>query len=844
MLGSRCRCTWVDLTGAGPPPGLPTHSTVSVCCHVCRDAGWPSRASGATPYLMGVMGFVRARLWADARRGWRSWVALALVAGVAWGGAIATFGGARRTETAYNRFLEGTERFDVLLTNGSTPDIINRQFDFGQVVRLPQVQDAAPVSYYFPSGATQSGRRLAATDITPFAATDGRFGTELNHAEVLQGRLATAEDDVAVSFLAADQYDIDVGDELSLSLTGPGAFAPDAAPSSPTPFRVVGVVAVQGAFPPLSPSGSIPPLVLLSPAYARGHPDAAEVLAVRLRGGRDDVAAFTAELERMAGRTQVVTLVEEEQTSVVQRGLDVHATILRLFAAALASVALLVSGLAMSRLALADADDRHALHALGATRPMRLAAVTARALLIAVGTAAVAVASAGALSPLAPVGVARQAELRPGVELNAAVLGLGAATVAVAVLLVGVAAGWRSEGSTAANAMGAVHSSRPVSALARTGAPVVALVGVRNALERGRGRTAAPVRITIVGTALGVAIVAAMLTFTGSLARLFDRPPLYGWNWNLQVGSAFSPDLANAADELADNPSVTEVAVAGQARMQANSQPIDALGVDEVRGSIEPTVVDGRAPSRPDEILLGTQTMRDLDLAVGDTVEVAFGDRSRTLQVVGRGVMSEFAGAARLGEGASMTFDGLRALVPDAVRSLVLVRTGPGVDPEMLADELRGTYGTEGVYLPTKPSDLADLERVGGLPLVVAGLVGLMALAVLASTVSSSVRRRQRDIAVLKALGFVRGQVLSAVVWQSSTFALLAGLIGLPLGIATGRAAWTVFAERLGVPPRPSSPLLTTALLVPALLLLANLMALVPGRHAARARPAATLRVE
>ena len=206
--------------------------------------------------------------------------------------------------------------------------------------------------------------------------------------------------------------------------------------------------------------------------------------------------------------------------------------------------------------------------------------------------------------------------------------------------------------------------------------------------------------------------------------------------------------------------------------------------------------------------------------------------------------MSEFAGAARLGEGGAMTYDGLQALVPDIVRGLVLVRTGAGVDEAAFADELRATYGTDGVYLPAKPSDLADLERVGGLPVVTAGLVGLMALAVLASTVSSSVRRRRRDVAVLKALGFVRGQVLRTVAWESSTLALLAGLIGLPLGIAAGRAAWTVFATRLGVPPRPTTPFLAAALLLPTLLALANLTALLPARQAARTPPSTTLRTE
>jgi ABC-type lipoprotein release transport system permease subunit len=148
------------------------------------------------------------------------------------------------------------------------------------------------------------------------------------------------------------------------------------------------------------------------------------------------------------------------------------------------------------------------------------------------------------------------------------------------------------------------------------------------------------------------------------------------------------------------------------------------------------------------------------------------------------------------------------------------------------------------IYLPAKPSDLADLERVGGLPSVVAGLMGVMALATFVHTLVTSVRRRRRDLAVLKVLGFVRRQVLATVSWQSSALALAALLLGLPLGVAAGRWTWSLFARELGVPPEPATPVLAILLLVPCTFLLANVVAAVPGRLAARTRPATVLRTE
>ena len=99
-----------------------------------------------------------------------------------------------------------------------------------------------------------------------------------------------------------------------------------------------------------------------------------------------------------------------------------------------------------------------------------------------------------------------------------------------------------------------------------------------------------------------------------------------------------------------------------------------------------------------------------------------------------------------------------------------------------------------------KPNDLADLQRVGGIPFVVASLLALLAAATLAHTLVTSVRRRRRDLSILKTLGSVRTQLSRAVAWQASAFAVVALAVGLPLGIAAGRWVWAVFAGRLGVP--------------------------------------------
>jgi ABC-type lipoprotein release transport system permease subunit len=106
------------------------------------------------------------------------------------------------------------------------------------------------------------------------------------------------------------------------------------------------------------------------------------------------------------------------------------------------------------------------------------------------------------------------------------------------------------------------------------------------------------------------------------------------------------------------------------------------------------------------------------------------------------------------------------------------------------------------------------------------------------------VRRRRRELAILKTLGFVRSQVSATVAWQGSTLIGAALIVGIPLGIAAGRWSWTAFANQLGVAPDPVLHLSAVLLMIPAALLIGNAIAAVPGRSAARNNPAPTLHSE
>jgi ABC-type antimicrobial peptide transport system permease subunit len=123
-------------------------------------------------------------------------------------------------------------------------------------------------------------------------------------------------------------------------------------------------------------------------------------------------------------------------------------------------------------------------------------------------------------------------------------------------------------------------------------------------------------------------------------------------------------------------------------------------------------------------------------------------------------------------------------------------------------------------------------------------VLAVLAAVTLAHVLLTGVRRRRRDLAVLKTLGLTRGQLLRVVSCQASALAAVALLVGLPLGALAGQWSWAVFAGSAGVMRHADIPVALVLLAIPVALLLANLIAAGPGWAAARIRPTLILRSE
>ena len=381
----------------------------------------------------------------------------------------------------------------------------------------------------------------------------------------------------------------------------------------------------------------------------------------------------------------------------------------------------------------------------------------------------------------------------------------------------------------------------------RAGLPPSAAAGVRLATLPGRGRTAAPVRSAVLGTVFSVAALTIAIVFGASLDRLFSTPRLYGWNWDVEVGNAFAEDLRDVVVPiLTDSEWVGGFSTVAAAEVDVGGVRTPAYGIDTIEGSVAPPVVEGRLPERADEALVGGRTLRRIGAGVGDVVELEVAGITESVTVVGRGVLPVLGtfDAGGPGDGVVLTIDGVRALVPGAQENVFIVEYAAGVDPDAAYAGLTEEVETGAPALPEAPVEVADFGQVDNMPAVLSGLLALMGVASVAHALLTTVRRRRRDLAILKTLGFVGRQVRLTVAWQASTMMLIALVLGIPLGLAAGRWAWHLFATSLGIVPESSIPILAFVILVPAALLVANLIAAGPAWAAARTRPSVALRSE
>jgi hypothetical protein len=467
------------------------------------------------------------------------------------------------------------------------------------------------------------------------------------------------------------------------------------------------------------------------------------------------------------------------------------------------------------------------------------------------------VAAALVASRWMPIGVASYAEPSPGFNADWLILAPGGA---VAVLLVaGTAAVLTWSALTARRSRAVPRASAVVTAAAGAGLPVAALMGARFALEPGRGRAAVPVLPAVLGAVAGVLGVLAAFTFSAGVTDAASHPERFGITW--QVGAFYGADgqdFGNAAavsKAVAASPDVAGLLDTRIGGAQSEGVSIESFEYRAVDGKQVPTVLSaGTMPDSAATITLAPTTARQLHAQVGSVLELTGGGtKPMPLTVSGIGFVpagphnSYDTGAWLTPAGFDRLFAGARygfkfhmafaALAPGVSVAAGLRAVNAAVSTVKGAQQMQ--YGP-----PTPDGTVTILEDLSDLPMALGAFLALLALGAVGYALTSAVRRRGRELAVLRALGLTGRQARLVILTQATVLALAGIAAGIPLGLVIGRAVWRAVANFVPLAYQPPFAPWALVLIAPVALLAAFLLALWPSWRAARLRPAQVLRTE
>jgi ABC-type lipoprotein release transport system permease subunit len=797
----------------------------------------------------------------DSRRRWRSLLVLALLVALATATVLAATAGARRGQSAVARLWTGT----LPATVTALPN--QPGFDWAKVRALPEVAAVSefPVVFGFAVACCPDAG-------TGFPVIGDELLRTIERPVMLAGRVfdPARADEVVVTPQFAATYHKGVGDTVSLLLASvkqvrDGYDGTTGPPQGPVvKATITGIVRSPwlsiGADGPSQSGGVQASPGLYAHYQANIFADNGENYInalIRLKGGTADIPRFRADLARVSGRSDIDVWNNRQQFgAATEQVTSYEALCVLAFALAALVAALFLVGQSVARYTSATVADLQVLQAVGLTPRQAVASATAGPLLAAAAGSTLGVAAAVAASQWMPIGFASYIDPHPGVSADWLVLGPG--WLVAPVLVAAGSAAATALALTARRRRALPRRSAVAAAAATAGLGVPLVVGVRFALEPGRGRATVPVRPALLGAVAGVLGVLAAFTFAAGVNDAAANPARFGQTFQVETFLGLSgQDFAPAGKVLraaARDPDVVGVDDARIGGAQSGRVSVESYTYDPVGGRRVPvTLTGGRMAAAADEIVLAPTTARDMDARVGSVVRLTGGKLPRSMKVTGIGFVPE-GPHNEYNEGAWLTpagYDRIFAGAQDAFKfhgGLVALR--PGADADTVARRLTATAasikGAEGVSfsVPETLEAVLVVKDMAVLPLALSAFLAVLAVGAVGHALSIAVRRRSHELAVLRALGLTRWQSRLVVGTQATLLATIGLAFGIPLGLVLGRFLWHAAANRMPLAYQPPLAALALLLIAPAALLAANLLAAWPARRAARLHAGQILRTE
>jgi hypothetical protein len=766
-----------------------------------------------------------------------------------------------------------------------------------QIQRLPSVERvetifAPPLVEIKPNGTPNLN---SINNVVSLASLNG-LNDQQDLPAILRGRPSNPHkvNEMVVTASAAKQLKIHLGEVVPFGLytnaqfQSPDFGTPKVVPRLLVHERIVGIAAFNTQVVQDDVDRSYG-FLFLTPALLRHAfhvmPGRATAVAygIRLKSGNFSIVTVEHALVALVPRGYTYQFhVTSHAVAPIQLAIKPESLALEGFGAIAALVCLVLAAQALSRALRSRDEDNRVLRALGA-RPIEIVGEGLVAAIASIVTGTLlALLVAVLLSPLSPIGPVRSVYPARGFAFDPMVLGFGSLALIGGLAVLSLIQTLRNTPHRHQRRLPLTpfRPSRIARAAQTTGLSIAGVMGVHFAVERGGGRTAVPVRSVMMGTILAVAMVVTTLTFASGLSNLVSHPPLYGWNWNYALNpSSNVPPSATAL--LSKDPRIKNWSGANYTDAEIDGQLVPILLMN-TRPKVSPPILAGHTIDTNGQIVLGSATLALLHKKVGDTVSLQYGTiadapayiPATKLEVVGVATFPAVGYASFVSEHTSM---GTGALVPNGVQppafrqamhspdpnlngpALVFVRLRPHVRAGAgLADLRRIARATNKIFNADprtrgnalsvlsveRPVQIVNYRSIGSTPLLLALGLAVGTIGALGLTLASSVRKRRRDLAMLKTLGFIRRQITAAIAWQSTVDAVVGIFFGVPLGVVAGRQLWTLFARTINAVPDPTVPVLSVALVAAGALLFTNVVAALPGRSAARIPIGLVLRAE
>ena len=605
------------------------------------------------------------------------------------------------------------------------------------------------------------------------------------------------------------------------------------------------------------------PQIYLPPAFGVAFPEASYYSNdfIRLVGGRAATASFRAKVQALAA-----TYGDDQANFVaIQDALDRAGQALRpqivawlLLAAVSFVAALAIVGQTIRRRMFAENRDLADLHSLGMTRRDLTLLGVLQAATIAFAALCAAVALAVASSLFTPIGSTHGTDPDRGLRVDPAVMIGGAMVMLLALVLLSFAparrAAWTAAPASGPNPRSPSgwprrpvdringRRSRAVSALARAGCPPTLVVGSGFALQPSRDVSAARLRGVFSTVVLAIGVLVVAVAFSADLDHLVKTPREYGWNWDVGITANFGSVPDDTVARIAARPEVAAAAGFTEGSVSVDGTDVPAIGIEQLRGTVFPTMDTGRPVQSASDIVLGSLTLGALHKSVGDSVAVTTPAGTRSLTIVGTatfpGIGANRFAATGLGSGAVVPVDVLPSPADESHGRFggMFITLDPTLDRTAAIASLHqyvlpfgcgaGCFVTD--LRPLQLKGYSDLGNIWA-PFVV--VLGLLFAISLAHGILWSAGLRNRDLRVLAALGFSRWQLAATIAWQAITIALVSVVVGLGAGLLASNAGWHVFTDRFGIDPGTSTSARQLAIIAAAVVAGAAVVGLgaVPG---------------